>query len=119
MKKQQIFILFCVKNEIKCSEVVQMLKKLFVEFSIKFSLPIVYEWYKHFKEGREDVADDIRTGRPSTLISDENMSKIKVKSNRQITIQEVAEEVYISYDSCESIYTDILGFKRISAKFVP
>ena len=26
----------------------------------------VFEWHKRFKEGREDVEDDSRSGRPST-----------------------------------------------------
>ena len=118
IKDQRICIKFCVKNEIKCSEVVRMLKKAFGEFSMSTSRD--YEWYKRFKKGGEDVDDDIRTGRPS-IISDENVSKIKeiVLTNRRITIREVAEKVNISYSSCESIFRDILGFKRVSAKFVP
>jgi transposase len=34
----------------------------------------VFEWHKRFKEGREDVKDDERTGRPKTHRTDENCS---------------------------------------------
>jgi hypothetical protein len=32
----------------------------------------VCEWHKRFKEGREDVKDDERTGHPKTHRTDEN-----------------------------------------------
>lgn len=65
--------------------------------------PSVSELYKHYKKGREDVDDDIGTGRPSTSMCDENVSRIKeiVLTNCRITIREVLEEVNSSYDSCE------------------
>ena len=37
----------------------------------------VYEWYKRFQDGREDVEDDERLGRPSTSTSDEKVEKVK------------------------------------------
>jgi hypothetical protein len=36
----------------------------------------VFEWHKRFKEGREDVKDDERTGRPKTHRIDENVGKV-------------------------------------------
>jgi len=110
--------MFCVKNGIKCNDVVKMLKKAFDETSM--STPRIYEWYIRVKEGREDVDDDRRTERPNTTISDENVTKIKhtVLNNRCNAIREVAEQVNVSYGSCEVIFTDILGLKR-AAKFVP
>jgi len=58
----------------------------------------VYKWYKLFTEGREDVNDDARPGRPSTSTTDENVEEVKkiVMENRRITIREVAENVGIS-----------------------
>ena len=34
-------------------------------------------WYNRFKEGREDVNDDTRPGRPSTSTADENIETVK------------------------------------------
>ena len=39
--------------------------------------------------------------------------------NRRITIREVAEDVGISVGSCYDILSDVLGMRRVSAKFVP
>ena len=33
----------------------------------------VFEWHKRFKEEREDVEDDPRSGRPSTIKTEENI----------------------------------------------
>ena len=74
------------------------------------SQPRNYEWYKRFREGREDVEDDARSERPSTSITDENVEKIEVivLANHRITIREFAEEIGISYDSSETIFTNVL-----------
>ena len=56
-------------------------------------------WYNRFKEGREDVNDDARPGRPSTSTTDENIEAVKkmILDNRRITIREVADDVGISF----------------------
>ena len=81
----------------------------------------VYEWYKRFQDGREDVEDDERPGRPSTSTTDENVEKVKemVMNDRRITIREVADDVGISIVSCHEIFSNVLGMKRVAAKFVP
>ena len=119
MSDQRVCLKFCVKNAIKCSEAFKMLQKAFGGDTM--SKPRVYEWYKRFQEGREDIEDDARSGRPSTSISDENVEKVKeiVLANRRITIREVAEETGISYGSCEAIVVHVLDMKRVAEKFVP
>ena len=54
--------------------------------------------YNPFKEGREDVNDDVRSIRPST---DENIETGKeiILDNRRITIRAVADDVAISFGS--------------------
>ena len=81
----------------------------------------VYEWYKRFQNGREDVEDDERPGRPSRSTTDENMEKVKemVMNDRRITIREVADDVGISISLCHEIFSSALGMKRVAAKFVP
>ena len=81
----------------------------------------VYEWYKRFQVGREDVEDDERPGRLSTSTIDENVEKMKkmVMNDRRIIIREVADEVGISIGSCHEIFSNVLGMKRVAAKFVP
>ena len=61
----------------------------------------VYEWYKRFQDGREDVEDDERPGRPSTSTTDENVEKVEemVMNDRRITIREFADDFGISIGS--------------------
>ena len=78
-------------------------------------------WYNRFKEGREDVNDDARPGRPSTSTTDENIEAVKemILDNCRITIREVADNVDILFGSCQAIFTDVLDMKRAATKIVP
>ena len=44
--------------------------------------------------------------------------KKMILDNQRITIREVADNVGISFGSCQAIFTDILGMKRVEAKIV-
>ena len=45
--------------------------------------------------------------------------KKMILDNRRITIKEVADDVGISFRSCQAIFTDVLSLKRAVAKIVP
>jgi transposase len=70
--EQRIIIKFCAKLGKSTSESLQMLTEIYGADAIKKSS--VFEWHKKFKEGREDMKDDKRTGRPKTHRTDENCS---------------------------------------------
>jgi hypothetical protein len=80
-----------------------------------------YKWWKSFKEGRTSVDDDPRSGRPPTSKTEDNAAKVRevIRSNRRLTVREVAEEVRISKTVCHEILTENLGMHHIAAKFVP
>ena len=63
------------------------------------SRTLVQLWYNRFKEGREDVNDDPRPGRPNTSTTDENIEGVKkmILYNRRMTIRELADDVGISF----------------------
>jgi len=81
----------------------------------------VYEWHERFKNGRESVEDDERSGRPSTSKTDENINKVRemLINNRKLTIRELAEDLNIAYGSIQDIIVNGLGLRRIAAKLVP
>ena len=73
-------------------------------------------WYNRFKKDREDVNYDAHPGRPSLSTTDGNIIKTVKKTilnNRRITIKEVGHDVGISFGSCQAIFTDVLGMKRV------
>ena len=62
---------------------------------------VVYNWIKRFKEGREQLKDDLREGRPSTSKNQENIRLVQnlVEEDRRVTIDETANAVGISHGS--------------------
>ena len=79
-------IKFCIKNQIKCQRIFEMLTMAFGESTMNRTQ--VQFWYNRFKEGQEDVNDIARPGRRSTLTTDENIEAVKkiILDNRRITI---------------------------------
>ncbi|UYV82536.1 hypothetical protein LAZ67_21002715 [Cordylochernes scorpioides] len=116
---QRTCIKFYMKNEIKCADAFRMLTVAYGEATLDRSN--VYRWYRMFSEGREDVNDEERAGRPSTSTTDEKINEVKkmILANRRITVREVAEDLNISIGSCHSIFINDLGMRRVAAKFVP
>ena len=81
------------------------------------SKTIIYEWHRRFQNGRKDVEDDERPGRPSTTQTDANVKKVKeiiINDN-----QKAADHIGIAIGSCHEIVSKVLGVKRVAAKFVP
>ncbi|EFN79966.1 Putative uncharacterized protein FLJ37770, partial [Harpegnathos saltator] len=52
-----------------------------------------FEWLKKFREGRESVEDDPRSGRPSTSTDDAHIGKVRelLPQNRRLTVREIAD----------------------------
>ena len=74
-----------------------------------------------FKEGRENVNDDARPGRPSTSTTVENIEAVKkiILDNRWITVREVADDVDVSCGSRQAIFCVYFWHKHAAAKIVP
>ena len=53
--------------------------------------------------------------------TDENIEAVKkmILDNRRIDIREVADDVGISFGSCQAIFTSVLGMKCAAAQIVP
>ena len=70
---------------------------------------------------KEDVNDNAHPGHPSTSAADKNIEAVKKMflENRLIAIREVADDVCISFDSCQAIFTDVLGMKCAATNIVP
>ncbi|KAL4153743.1 hypothetical protein QTP88_001576 [Uroleucon formosanum] len=81
----------------------------------------VFEWYKRFYSGREDVEDDDRSGRPTTSSTNENVEKIDkiIRQDRRLSVRAVAEMVNIDRESVRKILVENLNIKKVCAKMVP
>lgn len=114
--EQRISIKFCVKLNKSASETHHLLKEAYGDEVM--SRARVFDWHKRFKEGREDVRDDARTGRPVTHRTDENIQKVKdlVCSNRQLTVRMIAEELRLDKETVRLILKENLNMRQVSAK---
>ena len=81
----------------------------------------LFEWHRRFKEVREEVEDDHRSGRPSTTKTDENVERVrqKVQSNRRLTVRMVADELGMNSEKVWKIITEDLGMRKICTNMVP
>ena len=64
------------------------------------------------KESREDANEDACPIRSNTSTTDENINAVKemiLDNHYRITIREVADNVGISFGSCQAIFTRVLG----------
>ena len=62
---------FCVKLGETGIETFNKLKQAYGEHALSRSQ--VFKWYKAFSEGRESIKDELRSGRPSTSKTDNNV----------------------------------------------
>ena len=67
------------------SDISQKMRKELLKFSKYLELLMemivrqkqVFEWYRRFREGRENVEDDGRSGRPIKAVTEENVEKVR------------------------------------------
>ena len=79
-----------------------------------------FEWFKMFKEGREYVGDDPKSGRPSTAKTQEYVEKVAriVRGDRRLSIRAISELTNINMESVRQILHEDLGMKKVCAKVV-
>lgn len=117
--EQRMCIKFCLRNAISATETHKMLEKAFGDQCMTRSR--VFKWYKEFKDGRERVEDEKRSGRPSTSTDENHVNEIKklVLENRRLTIRDLIDIVGISHGSVSTILKDVLSIKRVESLLVP
>lgn len=117
--EQRICIRFCFKSEKTCAETVQMMQKAFGDNCM--SKTRIYEWYNRFKNGRESVDSDARSGRPSLTTTPQNIERVRlaIMEDRRLTVRELESDLGIPKTIVWEILTEKLGMTRVCAKFIP
>ena len=76
-------------------------------------------WYKRFEEGRENIKDDQRSGRPS-VVSSSHAAAVKqlLDNDRRITIRDIVAKPDYSYGTVSGIINNQLNMHRIVARWI-
>ena len=82
---------------------------------------MVVKWHKAFKEGRENVEDDPRSGRPISSTNDQNVEVVRavMSKGRRLSVRMIAEETGFDKNAVNRILTDHLHMRKICVKLVP
>ncbi|UYV70307.1 hypothetical protein LAZ67_7002482 [Cordylochernes scorpioides] len=106
--EQRYAIKFCVRLGKNATETFQMLQKAFKDNCISRSQS--GKWHKAFKEGREEVADEPRSGRPTTARTDEDVDRVLevLRTDHRLSIQQIADTLHMSTFVVHGIVTEDL-----------
>lgn len=117
--KQRINLKFLVQLGKTPSQALEILQQVYGANTM--SRTRVFEWHKRFKEGREEVEDDSRSGRPSTSRTEVNIERVRqvMRGDRQLTVRMIASKLDMKKDSVWKIITEDLGMRKVCAKMVP
>ena len=89
------------------------------------SIQMVRRWRVLFLEGRENVHDELRSGRPTTVTANNAVVAIRnvVEEDRRVTIDEILVRlppgIEIRRSSIGKILTDDLHYRKVCARWVP
>ncbi|KAG5314939.1 SETMR methyltransferase, partial [Acromyrmex insinuator] len=78
-------------------------------------------WFREFRGGRNSTTDEIRSGRLSDAVTEENVKKIHemVLADRKVKVRELADATKISTERTRHILGEILHMKKLSCRWVP
>jgi hypothetical protein len=79
----------------------------------------VFEWHRQFKEGREDVQDDSRSGQSKTQGTNTNVDRVRtlVHSNQRLGVRVIAGGLNMNRETVRQIVKEDLGIRKISEKW--
>lgn len=112
-------IRFLDARNVKPAEIYRQIQDVYGENAI--SEGMVRKWVRMFNEGRTNVHDESRSGRPS-VVNDDLVRKVdeKIKENRRFTITMLSDEFpQISRTVLYQIVVDHLGYHKLCSRWVP
>jgi len=97
--EQRLVIKFCFRAGKSAMETLQMVNAAYGDQAL--SRLNVFRWYGQFRDGREDIEDDPRSGQPTECCNDNNVKKISqlLLQNRHLSQRMLADEVNVGKDT--------------------
>ena len=90
-------------------------RKAFVDESM--GITQTNEWYRRFKNGKQSVDSDPRSGRTSLTITPENIERVRlaIEGDRRLTVRKLEKDLIIPKTTVWEILNKILGMTRVCA----
>jgi len=85
--EQRYNIKFCVKLNKSTTETFASITETYGDATL--SRTVIFKWHKAFKEGRENVEDDSRSGRPISSTNDQNVEMVRavIAKDRRMSVR--------------------------------
>ena len=117
--EQRYAIKFFVKLNKSATETFASLTEAYGDATL--SRTMVFKWHKAFKEGRENVVNYPRSGRPISSTNDQNVEVVRavMAEDRRLSVRMVANETSLNKNAVHRILTENLHMRKICAKLVP
>ena len=110
--EQSVNVKFCVKLGKSATETYDLLKKVYGDECL--SRTQVFEWFKSFKGGREEIGGVQRPRRPSTSKTDANIKKVGeiFGQNRRLNIRAVSKLINFDKETVRQILRNNFNIKK-------
>ncbi|XP_035208563.1 protein GVQW3-like [Stegodyphus dumicola] len=114
--EQRYAIKFCVRLNKTATETLGMLQEAFNEEFM--SRAMIFMWHKRFKDGRGNIEDDDRSGRTSSIRTDQNVERVRelLNNDRRLSTRLIAVELGLSQSTVWRIVTENLMMRKVCAK---
>ena len=85
------------------------------------SYSTIQRWVKHFKEGKQQLKDKARSGRPITATTRTNIELVRnvIDDNPYCSYDEIEAQTSLSRGTIQNIINNELKLKKIVSRFVP
>ena len=115
--EQRLAIKFYFKAGKSAKETLQMVNAAYGDEALSQSN--VFQWYRRFCDGREDIEEDPRSGRPTESRIDNNVEMISqlLLQNHHVSLRMLADEVNIGKDTVRKTVVEDLRKWKICSHF--
>ena len=110
--------MICILLDEKPLQIHEKLVRVYHGYALSY--PTVKEWARRVKEGRHDIEDQPRAGRPISSSTSEIITQVHelVCNDPHLTIGEIGIILDISSGSVHSILHDTLDYRKRSARWI-
>lgn len=115
----RLLMLYDFKSGLNARQCHQRLLSAFPD--VQVSERTIERWFSEFRDQKESIQDQPRSGRPKTAVTQENIRIVEslIRDFRNITYEEIQDALGISADAVHSILHDHLRVRKLVSRWIP